>query len=255
MRIDSLNIGGGPHFNEPGWLNLEEVTGPLNPHSFKLTPSCTFPLENMSIKTVYASHSLEHLDNMTVSRVLKEVHRVLKNDGRFIIKIPDFDKALDCWRRRDESFFDTGYDRIVDTWKNRKIKDCVDYRAAVLFCGFWNDEYGDHYSEKITKNEYAYHGPPVISINYLRDLIIDHTPSEISAKLSRIVIENEKNYHFNHRNSWSRNELKKLLNSFDFKVVSFDKDLILSESQDIPDINHIEKISLYCWARKRDETN
>jgi len=250
MKIDSLNIGGGPNFNQPGWLNLEEVTSPVNPYSFKLTPVCTFPVENMSIKTVYASHCLEHLDDKTVNRVLEEVHRVFKNDGRFIIKIPDFDRALECWKRKDASFFDTGYDSIVDTWKNRKIKDCVDYRAAVLFCGFWNDEYGDHYSEQIAKNDHAYHGPPITSIKYLRGLIMDHTPSEISAQLCKIVIKNEKSYHFNHRNAWSSKELEKLLNSFGFQAVSFDKNLILSKCQDILGINHIEKISLYCWAKK-----
>jgi len=79
---------------------------------------------------------------------------------------------------------------------------------------------------------------------------MDHTPSEISAQLCKIVIKNEKSYHFNHRNAWSSKELEKLLNSFGFQAVSFDKNLILSKCQDILGINHIEKISLYCWAKK-----
>src|SRR4051812_49338594 len=30
-----INVGGGPNFHELGWLNLEAVKSPLNPHPFE----------------------------------------------------------------------------------------------------------------------------------------------------------------------------------------------------------------------------
>ena len=248
-----MNIGGGPGFIVIGWLNLDEVKSSVNPKPFKFTQDCIFPFKKSSIKTVYTSHCLEHLEPKTANRVIEEVHRVLKDAGRLVIKIPDFDLILDAWRHNDSSFFTDalwGYEAVKDTWKNRNIKDCLDYRAAMLFCGFWNDEYGDHFSSKVLKNEFAYHGPPIVSIGFLRDLMDRNVPSYISSELRKIVIKNEKDYHFNHINSWGRKELENLLVLCGFRVISFDKTLILSECRDIPGIEQMEKQSMYCWACK-----
>ena len=68
----AVNVGGGPRFCYLGWLNLEEVTSPANPLSFKLTPTCRFPVADNSVATVYTSHCLEHLDDATVQQVLRE---------------------------------------------------------------------------------------------------------------------------------------------------------------------------------------
>lgn len=251
----SLNLGGGPYFFEPGWLNLDEVASNINRHPFRLTPDCTFPVANASIHTVYTSHTLEHLDTATGFRVLSETYRVLKDNGRFIIKIPDFDRALDCWKRRDDSFLTHalwGYNSITDTWKSRGICDCLDHRAAMLFCGFWDDEYGDHFSGRISRNECGYHGPPVVGIEFLRKVVTNHTPSQISAELRKFVVENEKNFHFNHQNAWSRQELETLLASAGFHVRSFDKIAIITDCADIPGIDSMKEQSTYCWAEKHE---
>lgn len=254
-RIDFLNLGGGPNFMARGWLNLEEVKSKFNPVPFKFTPDCTFPLEKSRAKVVYTSHCLEHLDNSTIYRLLEEIKRVLKDRGSLIIKLPDFDHALSCWKRNENSAFEEnlwGFKIAMDTWKNYGVKDCLDYRAAMIFCGFWNDEYGNPFANDISKNELAYHGPPKTTIDFLHNLIKNHTPSQISAELCKIVIKNEKNYHFNHRNAWSREELKALLNSFGFYVQSFDKDLIISKYSYIPYIRQMERQSMYCWAKLKN---
>lgn len=246
----SLNIGGGPNFYSFGWINFDEVKSKMNPSPFQLTPNCVFPLKDRSLKIIYTSHCLEHLDTPTVTRVLKESHRVLKHDGKFIIKIPDFDEILKRWKMKDLNYFDNRWDykSIVHTWKNRGISDCLDYRAATIFCGFWNEEYGNHYSQQFRKSESAYHGPPIVEIEFLQNLMNNYTPSQISAKLRRIVLKNEKNFKFNHQNAWSRQELDKLLNSFGFRVRTFSKELILKRWGDIPTITNMSELSMYCWA-------
>ena len=62
------------------------------------------------------------------------------------------------------------------------------------------------------------------------------------------MTEKEKDYHFNHRNAWSRAELESLLNSAGFKVVTMDKNAVLKECADFPGISAMEEQSLYCLA-------
>ncbi len=88
---------------------------------------------------------MEHLNIPTVYRILSESNRILEEGGNLIIKIPDYDKALDCWRRQDPSFFgpEWGIQGVTHTWGPRGLYDCLDYRAAMIFCSFFNDAYGD----------------------------------------------------------------------------------------------------------------
>ncbi|HEY0322911.1 MAG TPA: tetratricopeptide repeat protein [Pyrinomonadaceae bacterium] len=250
---DSINLGGGPSFHYPGWLNLEQVTSDYNVYPFDFHPECEFPVSTDSINTIYTSHALEHLDNATVKRILDESQRVLKRDGRFIIKIPDFDRAIRCWVKGDDSFFtdEMWYlSEVKKTWKNRRIPDSIDYRAAFVFCGFWNDEYGDHFSEQINWKEDAYHGPPVVEVEFLKDLVNNCTPSQISARLREAVIEKERSYHFNHQNAWGAEELEAILKEAGFRVRTFDKDFIIDNCSDIPGLDSMKEQSLYCWAEK-----
>jgi len=250
---DSINLGGGPLFHYPGWLNLEGVASSINTYPFEFHPECEIPVSADSVNTVYTSHALEHLDTPTVRRILAETHRVLREKGRFIIKIPDFDRTLDCWIKKDDSYFTNEMwylSEVIQTWKNRSITDSIDYRAAFIFCGFWNDAYGDHFSGRINGNEDAYHGPAVVDIEFLKNLANNSTPSQISAALREAVISHEESYHFNHQNAWGSRELEKLLEESGFRVKSFDKDFIIANCADIPDINSMKEQSLYCWAEK-----
>ncbi len=258
QKPNALNIGGGSHFVKLGWVNLEEVTSIFNPHPYHLSPSCVFPVESSSLDTVYTSHALEHIDNPTIFRVFSETYRVLKDNGRFIIKIPDFDRSLDYWRRRDESFFDYdawNYGIFVPTWKNRKMVDCLDYRAACIFCCFWNDEYGDVYSGRVNlDSEGVYFGPPAMPVEFYQKLIANCTPSQISSVLRQVVLKTEKDIHWGHHNAWSRKELEALLRLTGFRVKTFDQETILKDCADIPDIGFgLRDYSTYCWAEK--ETN
>lgn len=47
-----------------------------------------YPLKDNSVDRIYAKHILEHLGDLF--GIFKEAHRVLKNDGDFIIEVPHF---------------------------------------------------------------------------------------------------------------------------------------------------------------------
>jgi len=252
----AVNLGGGPNFSEIGWLNLEEVASEANPVPFKFTPTCSFPLPDASVHTVYTSHALEHLETETVNRLLTEAHRVLTPNGRLVIKIPDFDRVLDCWKRKELDFFSDslwGFNAVTYTWGSRGVPDNIESRVAMIFCGFWNDAYGDHFSWQVHQNAEAYHGPAVVSPDVLQDLLLNGTPAEISSRLREHVVASEASIHFNHQNAWSRLELQEVLAKFGFRVLSMDTPTVLTGCADIPDIAVMSTQSTYCLASKTVE--
>lgn len=253
--VKFVAIGGGPGFNKDLWLNLEEVKSTKNPNPFILSNDCVFPVESGSVDTVWASHILEHLDTPTVVRVFDEVNRVLDKDGKFVIKMPDFDVVLKNWKDGNSDYFGYKHDKwdyksVVHTWKNKGVQDCFHTRAAMIFCGFWNSAYGDHYSNKKLNNADSYHGAPIVDVKTLEQLSKKYTPSQISMFLRDIVIKDESDFKFNHQNAWSRVELTILLKNCGFNVKTFDPEFVIKECRHIYDILTMRDISLYCLAKK-----
>ncbi len=255
QEINSLAIGGGPYFQAEGWYNLEEVVSRYNPEPFVFSPDCVFPFGKGSIRQIYSSHCLEHLNQPTVLRVLSESFRVLAGEGKIIIALPDFDMVLQRWRDGDDEFFNEirwGLGNCIPTWKNRGIVDCIDYRAALIFCGFWNEAYGNHFADDIKNDSKAYHGPPVLPKEKLLELRDSCTPSELSHYLRKAVLENEKSLKFNHQTAWSRKDFCHLLESAGFEVITDNKEFIIHNYSSIPKITEMVEISMYFVAKKKN---
>jgi predicted SAM-dependent methyltransferase len=253
--VRKMNIGGGPSFYAPGWINLDEVRSPLNRKPFIFSSSCRFPVRDGSMKLVYTSHVLEHLDPPTVNQVLSEVRRVLKSNEYFLIKLPDFDQNLACWKAGDPSFMarDWDFQSIVHTWPHRGVCDTLDTRTAFLFCGFWNEAYGDHFSRRISDSQTAYHGPAVMPVEAMRRMLASSSPSQISAGFRKWILERETGgTRFNHQNAWSRDELRRLLDENGFDVISFEGERIMKLFSDVPGIESMAEISMYCLGHKKD---
>ena len=255
-----VNLGGGL-FIALGWKNLEGISSHINPSPFIFMPDCIFPFPKNSVETVYSSHALEHMDQPTVDRAFEEAYRILKPGGRLVLKLPDFDWTLECWRKGDAEFFDDnwGYSSIKQTWENYNVQDTLDSRAAYIFCGFWNDAWGNHFKQvwsgKIEmeweqNKTTAFHGPPLVSEDIYRELKETCSPKQISEKLCQIVKDKETDYHFNHQNAWGRHELKELVTRFGFVVLSQDTEAVLKECRDIPKISEVTSISMYFLAKK-----
>lgn len=55
-------------------------------------------LKNRTIDVVFTSNFLEHLEKRDIIKTIKEIHRVLRKDGRFLILQPNFRYAYrDYW--------------------------------------------------------------------------------------------------------------------------------------------------------------
>ena len=224
----NLEIGGGS-VNHPGWVNLDARNG------FALTPACTFPISEADI--VYSSHCLEHLDDATVDRVLSEARYVCK--GHLVLKLPDFEQVLERWRAGDERYFDQwGQAGVWPTWKNMGVPVNIDSKAAMIFCGWWNDAYGDEFGKRTPDAPGAYHGPVKLPRGFYEALetALVFGPHWLAQGMKRAAPEGA---HFNHQNAWSRAELRSLLLRHGFHVETMDADKIIERFMHIPGINRI----------------
>jgi SAM-dependent methyltransferase len=85
-----LNLGCGER-KKPGYINIDwnREVEPDVVHDLNKLP---YPFENNSFDLIEVSHVLEHLD--TPFLVMKELHRLLKPDGKLIIKVPHFSRGF-----------------------------------------------------------------------------------------------------------------------------------------------------------------
>jgi SAM-dependent methyltransferase len=93
MQTDSLkklNLGCGK-FKKEGYVNLDcyEDLDPDVVHDLNKFP---YPFGDNEFDLIEADHVLEHLDDGF--RAMKEMHRILKDGGTLVIKVPHFSRGF-----------------------------------------------------------------------------------------------------------------------------------------------------------------
>lgn len=223
-------------------MNLDRRTG------FALTPETVFPVVDGSAPIVYSSHCFEHLDDATVDRMLVEARRVLAPDGVLVLKLPDFDEVLRCWRFGVESYFDKwGMQKVIPTWHRMGVEPTIDAKAAFIFCGWWNDAYGDEFGDRHPEREGAYHGPAV-TVDPEYPLSLSESPHTIAKWFVSCVPQGA---HFNHRNAWSAEEMRALLKDHGFRLDEPPERRVV-DWRGVPEIPGLWdqcEISMYFFAR------
>jgi|TARA_B100001094_G_C17867985_1_gene640673 predicted SAM-dependent methyltransferase len=82
-----LHIGGKQE--KEGWsiLNIQKKDGV----DFLGDISDLSQFQENSIQEIYASHVVEHIDQKDIKKTLKGIYRILKDDGKFYVSVPDLD--------------------------------------------------------------------------------------------------------------------------------------------------------------------
>lgn len=79
-----LNIGCGKRYKE-GYVNIDKQ----KPADLILDlEKAKLPFKDNEVDEIYASHILEHIHNLIP--LMNEFYRILKKNGRIIIKVPQF---------------------------------------------------------------------------------------------------------------------------------------------------------------------
>jgi len=117
FKYDKLNLGCSI-FRKPGFVNIdiEEVRNPDVVYDLNKTP---YPIADNSFSLIEADHVLEHLHDPF--RVMKELHRILKDNGKLVIRVPHFSRGF---THPDHK---RGFDVSFPLYFNKKY--------AAFFCG------------------------------------------------------------------------------------------------------------------------
>jgi hypothetical protein len=253
QKIVGINLRGGGEWHKEGWMNLENVVTPSHPSPFAFYSHCTFPFSDKCTSLVYTAQAMTLENTATIYRLLSETHRTLQNGGHFVIKLPNFDEALKCWRANDPSFFgpEWNIENFTALWYNKSICDCMDHRIAMIFCSFYNGAFAPYFSNIGIDDYIAYFGPPTVEEQLLKALSIELSPSALAREYCRIVKSTETDFRLYNQSAWSKEELKALLSRFGFEVVTFDTNKVLHAFGHITDIETMKEHSTYCWAKKK----
>ena len=118
----NLHIGGQER--KDGWKVLNVQHGPHVDFVGDLRDLTQFA--SASVATVYASHVLEHVGQRDVLAVLRDVHRILGAEGKFLISVPDLDVLCHLF---------------ISPWASQEVK----WHAMRMMLGGQVDAHDFHY--------------------------------------------------------------------------------------------------------------
>lgn len=104
-----INIG-SCDFSMEGWLTLDKPShhyvsrqAPIDlPHDLMSFSPINLP--DKSIEIAYSSHTIEHLSDIFVNHLFKEVYRIMEDGGTFRIACPDIGRCYDAYVAGDEEY-------------------------------------------------------------------------------------------------------------------------------------------------------
>lgn len=92
-NVTQLEIGSGP-MKRRGWITLDMCKGA----DIFWDLRNNLPFKDSCLNQVYCSHVLEHFSFHDMQSLLREVHRVLRSDGVFLIAVPDASIYIDAYK-------------------------------------------------------------------------------------------------------------------------------------------------------------
>lgn len=126
---NKVNLGGGMHWSQPGWLNLDRAQ-----NGYQLTQQQMREWPDNSVDLMYSSHCIEHVEWEFVNPYLQMIYRVLKPGGAIRIVIPDIDEMWEILRTNDKARMNQN-DTYYVGWKATRpvmddIRELFGYDAA-----------------------------------------------------------------------------------------------------------------------------
>jgi len=91
-----LHLGCGSNLLD-GYVNIDRY----NPKADMMMDACELDYPDDSVDEIFTSHMVEHLTCPEFMKALKEWKRVLKGEGKLVIRCPNFEKHLRDWLNAD----------------------------------------------------------------------------------------------------------------------------------------------------------
>jgi predicted SAM-dependent methyltransferase len=143
MHGVKLHFGCGPRVL-PGWVNIDGWSFPGIDFATDLRQP--LPFDDATCRLIFTEHVFEHIDADFRLPVLHEFLRVLQPGGTLRIVVPDCEKFVDAYIRRDIAWFQTGMgwpaggaeglNRVFTLHTHRVIDDWESLSATIREAGF-----------------------------------------------------------------------------------------------------------------------
>lgn len=101
-----IHLGCGTRYID-GWHNIDWSTKYKVDHRLDIGREI-LPFNDDTASEVISSHLIEHLNRWEGEHHLREIYRVLGENGKLILAFPDIIKILDCFEGRDTTSNITG---------------------------------------------------------------------------------------------------------------------------------------------------
>ena len=254
-----LQIGGGPKFLQPGWVNVDNEFGESNPHPVNFSVQLNIGVESNSIDFLNLSDKVKYFDQFVFFRVLCEVRRILKKGGLFLIKIPAYEKLLEGIRKGEfNSCFYRSICGIHSSWSVYGVSPTAWQLFSFYLCSAKNSDSKSNFWEvsSIRKsNEYL--GPlPNLNDKTIKELSEQLSINELASFLRRRYSDfqqsNKSNWAFYNQNAWSRVDLKTQISVFGFNLVSDSTREILDKFSNVPGFSFTNKDTSYWLLFKKN---
>ena len=152
-----LNVGCGTDI-KPGWVNLDshKLPGVDVVHDIEKTP---WPFEDGSVAHVFCANVLEHVEYIPV---MKEIHRILCENGTVGIMVPHF----------------TSRNNFVDP-THRKMFSIRTFEFFVKDSTYGRDYYFDFHFGKIERRRITFEKRAPLFFNYIVEPVINIAPASM----------------------------------------------------------------------------
>jgi len=114
-----LEIGSGPT-RRSGWITLDMCKGADVFWDLRYKT----PFKESSFDRVYCSHVLEHFSYRELRKMLREVHRLLRPNGEFLIAVPDASLYVEAYLGKRDADELMQYEPAI---ASRKSMDVLNY--------------------------------------------------------------------------------------------------------------------------------
>lgn len=129
-----INIGAG-RFRHKYWTNVDlkseySLDWSQSDIDYNLFSMEALPIEDNSVEIIYTSHTIEHITNTHVAKLLSESYRTLKPGGCIRIVCPDVELAIRALHNKDVEFFEQVYGENIEKIESAFVR----YFATHVVC-------------------------------------------------------------------------------------------------------------------------
>jgi hypothetical protein len=188
MTTSRVWISGGTTLTDDGYLVLTSDPPTGDGVRFRPEAAAPLPFGPASLEAVVVTETFEFLDPGAVFRLLLEIHRGLRADGRLLVEIPDFVGLLGEW---DDS--------------ETPARFCT-YRYPADAPGAWRT--------------------PKVDAATLDALRRSGSPMRLAIDLANLVVDREPGCRFGRQSAWDGDELAATLRAVGFEVLPFDDTMV-----------------------------